>query len=82
EFASEVSDVAVAEPEPVVAAEPERVAGPASLNPGQLTPEMIDVIARRVVEMMSDKVVREIAWEVVPDLAELLIKEQLEKQAK
>jgi hypothetical protein len=28
---------------------------------------------------MSDKVVREIAWEVVPDLAELLIKEQLEK---
>ena len=40
---------------------------------------MIDAIARRVVEMMSDKVVREIAWEVVPDLAELLIKEQLEK---
>jgi hypothetical protein len=28
---------------------------------------------------MSDKVVREIAWEVVPDLAELLIKQQLEK---
>ena len=53
-----------------------------SFAPGQLTPEMIDVIARRVVEMMSDKVVREIAWEVVPDLAELLIKEQLEKQAK
>jgi hypothetical protein len=32
---------------------------------------------------MSDKVIREIAWEVVPDLAELLIKRQLEeKQAK
>jgi hypothetical protein len=29
--------------------------------------------------MMSDKVVREIAWEVVPDLAELLIKRQLEE---
>jgi hypothetical protein len=27
-------------------------------------------------------VVREIAWEVVPDLAELLIKQQLEKQSK
>jgi hypothetical protein len=40
---------------------------------------MIDVIARRVVEMMSDKVVREVAWEVVPDLAELLIKKQLEE---
>jgi hypothetical protein len=29
--------------------------------------------------MMSDKVVREVAWEVVPDLAELLIKKQLEE---
>ncbi|HSE19793.1 MAG TPA: response regulator [Pyrinomonadaceae bacterium] len=83
-FASAMQDVAVveAEPEPVVA-EPEPVAAPvAAVTPGQLTPEMIDIIARRVVEMMSDKVVREIAWEVVPDLAELLIKEQLEKQAK
>ena len=49
----------------------------------QLSPEMIDAIARRCVELMSDKVIREIAWEVVPDLAELLIKRQLEeKQAK
>lgn len=45
----------------------------------QLSPEMIDAIARRVVEMMSDKVVREIAWEVVPDLAELLIRQKLEE---
>jgi len=80
EFASELPAVAVVEPEPVVP-EPEPVAA-ASFNPSQLTPEMIDVIARRVVEMMSDKVVREIAWEVVPDLAELLIKQQLEKQSK
>ncbi len=65
-------EAVVAEPEPVVAA-----AAPVSAN--QLSQEMIDAIARRVVEMMSDKVVREIAWEVVPDLAELLIKEQLEK---
>jgi len=85
-FASAMQDVAVVEPEPIVAAEPEPVAAPVAsstaVTPGQLTPEMIDAIARRVVEMMSDKVVREIAWEVVPDLAELLIKEQLEKQAK
>ena len=84
-LASMMQDVAVVEPEPAVA-EPEPVAASvapsASFSPGQLTPEMIDVIARRVVEMMSDKVVREIAWEVVPDLAELLIKQQLEKQAK
>ena len=76
EFSTEMPEVAVAEPEP------EPVAASTSFSPGQLTPEMIDVIARRVVEMMSDKVVREIAWEVVPDLAELLIKQQLEKQAK
>jgi CheY-like chemotaxis protein len=83
-FASAMQDVAVVEPEPepIVAAEPQPIAAPAAFSPGQLTPEMIDVIARRVVEMMSEKVVREIAWEVVPDLAELLIKEQLEKQAK
>jgi CheY-like chemotaxis protein len=81
-LASVMQEVAVVKPEPVVA-EPEPVAATStSFAPGQLTPEMIDVIARRVVEMMSDKVVREIAWEVVPDLAELLIKEQLEKQAK
>ena len=88
-FASAMQDVAVVEPEPepiVAEHEPESIAAPVAsstaVTPGQLTPEMIDVIARRVVEMMSDKVVREIAWEVVPDLAELLIKEQLEKQAK
>lgn len=84
-FASEVQDVAVVEPEPEpVSAEPEPLAASVapSFDSGQLTPEMIDVIARRVVETMSDKVVREVAWEVVPDLAELLIKEQLEKQAK
>ncbi|MFL6282580.1 MAG: response regulator [Pyrinomonadaceae bacterium] len=48
----------------------------------QLSPEAIDAIARRMVELMSDKVVREIAWEVVPDLAELLIKQKLEENAK
>jgi len=50
------------------------------MTAGQLSPEMIDAIARRAVELMSDKVVREIAWEVVPDLAELLIKRQLEEK--
>jgi CheY-like chemotaxis protein len=49
-------------------------------SPGDLSPETIDAIARRVVEQMSDKVVREIAWEVLPDLAELLIKQKLHEQ--
>ncbi len=45
-----------------------------------VAPEVIEAIARRAVEQLSEKVVREIAWEVVPDLAELLIKRQLEEK--
>ena len=45
-----------------------------------LSAEAIDAIARRVVEQMSDKVVREIAWEVVPELSELLIKKKLDDE--
>jgi CheY-like chemotaxis protein len=76
----------IAEPEPEVksAAPVESSASAvqsaaASVGVGDLSPEMIDAIARRAVELMSDKVIREIAWEVVPDLAELLIKKQLEE---
>jgi CheY-like chemotaxis protein len=80
-YASEMDDVAVVEPEPepVIATPEPAVVSSAPISADSLSPEMIDAIARRVVEMMSDKVVREIAWEVVPDLAELLIKRQLEE---
>jgi CheY-like chemotaxis protein len=46
----------------------------------QLSPEVIDAIAKRAVAMLSEKVVQEIAWEVVPELSELLIKRQLEEK--
>lgn len=46
----------------------------------QLSPEAIDAIARRAVEMLSERLVQEIAWEVVPQLAELMIKRQLEEK--
>jgi CheY-like chemotaxis protein len=46
----------------------------------QLSPEVIDAIARRAVEHLSERVVQEIAWEVVPQLAELLIKRRLEEE--
>jgi len=70
------------------AAMTEAVADESSLPPAavsesaaqQLSPADIDAIARRVVEHMSEKVVREIAWEVVPELAELLIKRRMEEQ--
>jgi CheY-like chemotaxis protein len=51
---------------------------------GELSDDQIDRIARRVVELMSDQVVRNIAWEVIPDLAEMVVKErirQLESEA-
>lgn len=40
----------------------------------------LDEIVRRVVERMSDKAVREIAWEVVPQQAELIIKKMVEEK--
>ncbi len=51
-----------------------------SVSAGELSAEQIDVIARRAVEMLSAKVVQEIAWEVVPQLAELMIKRKLEEK--
>jgi CheY-like chemotaxis protein len=39
--------------------------------------EDVDRIARRVVELIGDSVVRDIAWEVIPDLAEVVIKDRL-----
>ena len=56
-------------------------ASPNEVSLQQLSPEMIDAIARRAVEHLSEKVVEEIAWEVVPQLAELLIKRQLEEKS-
>jgi CheY-like chemotaxis protein len=56
------------------------VASSSDVSLQQLSPEMIDAIARRAVEHLSEKVIQEIAWEVVPQLAELLIKRQLEEK--
>jgi hypothetical protein len=39
----------------------------------------IDRIARRVLELGGERVVRRIAWDVVPELAERLVKERLEE---
>jgi CheY-like chemotaxis protein len=57
-----------------VAARPE-TAPPA--GNGQLSDDDVERIARRVVELMADKAVRDVAWEVVPELAELLIRDRL-----
>ena len=74
---------AVESQEAVMIVGEERVVEPAvafSTTSERLSPEMIDIIARRAVELLSEKVVREIAWEVVPELAELMIRRQLEEK--
>jgi CheY-like chemotaxis protein len=44
---------------------------------GGLSDADVDRIARRVVELLGDKAVRDVAWEVVPDLAEVVIRDRL-----
>lgn len=61
-------------PEPVFAAAP----APAAANGnGRLSDDDVDRIARRVVELLGDKAVRDVAWEVVPDMAEVIIRDRL-----
>jgi CheY-like chemotaxis protein len=74
---------AAPEPEPPVWSPPPAAAAPVAVEPGEhsgngrLSDEDVDRIARRVVELMGDKAVRDIAWEVIPDLAEVVIRGRL-----
>ena len=81
------------EPDPAVVVEPpEDVAGgeddltfseevavqePTGTSLAGLSDEDVDRIARRVIELMSDQTVREISWDVIPDLAEIVIKDRI-----
>jgi CheY-like chemotaxis protein len=51
-------------------------AGEAGGN-GTLSEEDVERVARRVVELVGDSVIRQVAWEVVPDLAEVVIRERI-----
>jgi CheY-like chemotaxis protein len=44
--------------------------------------EFINSVAARVVRQMSPDIIREVAWEVVPELSELLIRRAIEEQHK
>ena len=50
---------------------------PASNGNGRLSDDDVDRIARRVVELLGDKAVRDVAWEVIPDMAEVIIRDRL-----
>ena len=78
----EVSPEALAESSSVVDTTASADAQVLSQPPGQaeLSAEAINAIAQRVIEQMSDKVVREIAWEVVPELSELMIRKKLDQR--
>ncbi len=75
------SEPAASIPEAAKPAEPEAAkpaaAAASSGNGADLSEEQIDRIARRVVQLMSDQVVKNIAWEVIPDLAEMIVKERI-----
>lgn len=54
-------------------------APPAPPAVSDLTEEQIERIAALVVAKLSDKVLREIVWEVVPDVAETVVKRRIEE---
>jgi CheY-like chemotaxis protein len=43
-------------------------------------PEVIEAIAQLVVERLSDKVIEKIAWEIVPDRFDLIVRKQIEQR--
>jgi CheY-like chemotaxis protein len=82
------SEPAAEEPAPAMEATPEPEPAPAvpliaaaaaSVGVGELSQEQIDTIARRVVEMMSNDVIRKIAWEVVPELADMIVRDRIKE---
>lgn len=44
---------------------------------GSLSDEDVERIARRVVDLIGDSILRDVAWEVIPDLAEVVIKDRI-----
>jgi hypothetical protein len=61
---------------------PKTVTQPMSAHPaasGALSAADVDRIARRVVEIIGDKVVREVAWDLVPEMAERLVRTRIQE---
>jgi CheY-like chemotaxis protein len=52
------------------------------LTADQVPEEVLDMIVERVVQKMSADVINEIAWEIVPELSEILIKRSIEENRK
>ena len=68
----------IVEPTPEPPLEPSDDSALSSTGPpSSISDEDVDRIARRVVELLADKTVREVSWDVIPDLAEIVIKDRL-----
>lgn len=52
------------------------------VTPRSASPELIEMIANRVVEKLSDRAIRDVARETVPQIAEKLIREALDTEKK
>ena len=70
-----LDDLAAPPAGPSTPSAPPPAAPPAGI--AALSPDDLDALAREVVARLSDRVLREIAWEVVPELAEIVVKERL-----
>jgi CheY-like chemotaxis protein len=82
---------APAEPEPTPSAQPAAQASGTAIpkltqllstisrSNGDLSDADIERLAAKVVEKFSEKIVREIAWEVIPDMAEIVIKQRIKE---
>ena len=80
DWASEPLASATPPPAPTPAVAPPATGmpvGSVSLRSDRLSDEDVDRVARRVIELLGDKVVKDVAWEVIPDLAEVVIKDRL-----
>lgn len=52
------------------------------INSSQISPELIDAIVQKVLERLSEKAIKEVAWEVVPQMTELIVKKMAEERLK
>ena len=53
----------------------------AQITAEMMSDEALEAIVQRVVRKMSTDVVSEIAWEIVPELSEVIIRRSLEKKS-
>ncbi len=69
------------EAKPRLAAAPQVIPFPANRQPDsaaegvELPEEIVNLIVDRVVRRMSPDVIRDVAWEVIPELAEIIIRQ-------